>query len=249
MSVNVGTTAPTTLPGASTAPTNHPEQQPAVLVEADKALDDFKRLMETQCYPRASALRERAKMLFEEVKLHWTEGKHKVLHEHGKWSSEDFDSDMMKLLKKQESTWGQLEVHVAAERSKMDATYQKVLQAKAAVDHARGSVHHVPVVDLFFDLSTPEQHTICHVYQKKLHAAFADAAKEYQALEGYPDGLLTQVHALRKHAMEETARLVEWLSKKDRHHRHKEQEQQQEQQQEQHAVAEMPQEAVTPATE
>lgn len=223
MSTNVGA-APTTLPGTNTT-AKHAEQ-PEVLIEADKALDEFKRLMEMEYYPKASALHERAKILFEQVKLHWTEGKHKVLNEHGKWSAEDFDADMIKLLKKQEASWDKLEQLVAAERDKMNATYQKVLLAKAAVDRERGAVNHTPVVCMFLDSATREQHTILNVYQKKLRGAFQDAAQEYVALEGYPDGLLTQVRVMRKHAVEETARLVEWLTKKDRrHHPHHHEEQ------------------------
>jgi hypothetical protein len=142
------------------------------------------------------------------------------LHEHGKWSAEDFDVDMMKLLKEQEASWDKLEQLAAAERVKVDATYQKVLQCKAAIDHVLKSINHIPVVDLFLDLSTPEQHTIRDAYTHKLRRDFQDAAKEYYELGGYPDGLLTQVKVLRKHANAETAHLVEWLGKKDRHHHH-----------------------------
>jgi hypothetical protein len=224
MSTKVEATS-ATLPGATatTSATKHPEEekhQPDVLVEADKALAEFKRLVEVEYYPKASALQEQAKILFEQVKTHWTDGKHKVLHEHGKWSAEDFDVDMMKLLKEQEASWDKLEKLVAAERVKLDATYQTVLNAKAAIDRVLKSVNHIPVVDLFVDLSTPEQHTICEYYKKHLRHAFQDASKECYELGGYPDGLLTQVKVLRKHANAETARLVEWLAKKDRHHHH-----------------------------
>jgi hypothetical protein len=196
------------VPAPHDDPVNHPE----VLADADSILCEFKALIEKE-YPNASFLYEGAKNLWEPVKYHWTQGKHRVLK--GEWSADDFDRDLMDLFCLQEGIWNKLMNTADKLHLEIDELYKKVEKTHDDVKHARGEPPRVAGMSF----PTPDQATIRKVYDHKLRFAFRDAYMDYESLCGYPDGILTKMKLLRERTIKETNDLVEWCRKKEHVHK------------------------------
>ena len=175
-----------------------------VIRDAHQELKDFKDFMNRE-YPQASSLYESAKNLYEEIKAHWTHGKHMV-HK-GEWTVAQFDQDMSDLARHQRTTWDKL-VEAASEEERLTReAYRKVQDIEAKVIHERGEGTHVA----WMGLPTKEQHIVRIVYSHQLRHNFADAKRETETMIGFPEGILTKIPMLRSRANQETAKLSQNL--------------------------------------
>jgi hypothetical protein len=165
-----------------------------VLDKADKTIETFKQLM-PDAYTDCSCLYETAKALYKEVFHNINGGKLKVYQ--GSLSVDQFERDLQGLLKQQELKWHQLKTGEVAMRKRVDDLYQPVREVEHHVRDARG------------DGTNDAQREVIHACN------FHDAKAEYDALCGYPDGLLTQIDLLHTRAKTEARAIIDKLRKRE----------------------------------
>mmetsp|Transcript_22847 Transcript_22847/g.43467 ORF Transcript_22847/g.43467 Transcript_22847/m.43467 type:complete len:371 (+) Transcript_22847:424-1536(+) len=150
----------------------------SVTDEADKVLQNFKEVMKAT-YPKASALYERAKWMWQDV--------------HDKRAQKAPDMEVVAMLERQAETWDKLLKDSETLGVEINKEMAKVNDAEDRVKKARGVYPNVAALGF----PTPEQRLARQLYAKKFKYAFHDANDEYAALCGFPEGLLNKIHQVR----------------------------------------------------
>jgi hypothetical protein len=204
-------------PPATSQSTTTPQEapRPAVLTKADTAFDEFMGLMNDDYAPLAKSMHEAAIKLYKQVSHHWSADKHYVgLHQ---WDAADVAQDLLKVQSHQEPLWKKLLQDAHELRNKIEASYQNLQDAEAAMLEAcayKGS--HAA----WGGFATPEMETIRHYHAHKFKYSMHDAKGKYEEACGFPDGWLTRIDAIHKRVLKETEALMETTAKKEKAQHH-----------------------------
>ena len=181
-------------PTAPALPHKEATHGQAAIDDAEKTLSDFKKISK-ELNEEATKLHKAAKDLVREVLYNIEQGQAKV--NKAEWSGPEFSACKQNVLQKQEKAWDALEANGNAVKDKLEGPYKFVLASKDNIVRARGD----SVTGGLFGSVSADQKQVRKIFDHKLKHGFEDAAAAHAAITSYPDGLVTQIHLLRKQAL------------------------------------------------